>query len=79
MLVGTKLDLRKDPKTDHQTKHVTAEEVGRVAKEIGAVASLECSALANVGLDEAFHAACRAALDYIDRLERKKKRVCAVM
>jgi len=67
LLVGTKSDLRKDENTvkqlnSRQQSMVTIENAQRMAKEIGAVNFLECSALTQEGLKQVFDDAIRAAM-----------------
>jgi len=67
LLVGTKSDLRKDDNTikqlnSRQQSMVTIENAQRMAKEIGAVNFLECSALTQEGLKQVFDDAIRAAM-----------------
>jgi len=67
VLVGTKSDLRKDDNTikqlnSRQQSMVTIEAAQRMAKEIGAVNFLECSALTQEGLKQVFDDAIRAAM-----------------
>merc|ERR1712142_476311 len=67
LLVGTKSDLRKDENTIKQLNSrgqamVTVEAAQRMAKEIGAVNFLECSALTQEGLKQVFDDAIRAAM-----------------
>lgn len=54
---GTKKDLRQS-----QTDCVTQNEIKKMKKKIGAVKSLECSALTNEGLDAIFVEAVRATI-----------------
>lgn len=58
ILVGTKIDLRDSGKGDN----VTREQGAEMAKQIGAVAYLECSALTQEGLKQVFDVAVRTAL-----------------
>ncbi|KAL6052252.1 Ras-related C3 botulinum toxin substrate 2 [Balamuthia mandrillaris] len=67
LLVGTKVDLRDDPETlrmlaSKGLSPVSKEEGERMAKRIGAVAHLECSALTQQGLKQVFDEAIRAVL-----------------
>jgi len=67
LLVGTKSDLRKDQATidqltSRQQALVRVEDAQRMAKEIGAVNFLECSALTQEGLKQVFDDAIRAAM-----------------
>jgi len=77
VLVGTKSDLRKDDDTNKQLKSrnqamVTVESAHRMAKEIGAVSFLECSALTQEGLKQVFDDAIRAAMTTPKKPGRKK-------
>jgi small GTP-binding protein len=77
VLVGTKSDLRKDDSTVKQLasrnqKMVTVESAQRMAKEIGAVNFLECSALTQEGLKQVFDDAIRAAMTTPKKQNRKK-------
>jgi len=67
LLVGTKADLRDDPDvlsamSDKRTKPVSFEQGEALAKEIGAVQYLECSARTQKGLKGVFDEAIRIAL-----------------
>jgi len=77
VLVGTKSDLRKDESTNNQLasrnqKMVTVEQAQRMAKEIGAVNFLECSALTQEGLKQVFDDAIRAAMSTPKKQSGKK-------
>jgi len=66
LLVGTKSDLRKDDQTTKQLASrgqnlVNTEQANSMAKEVGAVKYLECSALTQEGLKQVFDDAIRAA------------------
>lgn len=58
ILVGTKTDLRGDD-SDHDGKFVSKMQGEQIAREVGAVKYLECSALAMKGLDVVFESAIR--------------------
>merc|ERR1712060_501959 len=67
LLVGTKSDLRTDDSTIKQLSSrgqamVTLESAQMMAKEIGAVKFLECSALTQEGLKQVFDDAIRAVM-----------------
>jgi len=77
LLVGTKSDLRKDDNTIKQLNSrqqimVTVEAAQRMAKEIGAVNFLECSALTQEGLKQVFDDAIRAAMSIPNKPTGKK-------
>jgi len=77
LLVGTKSDLRKDDNTikqlnSRQQSMVTIEAAQRMAKEIGAVNFLECSALTQEGLKQVFDDAIRAAMSKPTKAKGKK-------
>lgn len=68
VLVGTKLDVRQDEELVLRLKEKLVTPVSiadglRMQEEIGAVKYMECSALAQSGLDIIFDEAIRAALD----------------
>jgi len=77
LLVGTKSDLRKDDNTIKQLNSrnqamVTVIDAQRMAKEIGAVNFLECSALTQEGLKQVFDDAIRAAMSTPKKPKGKK-------
>jgi len=77
VLVGTKSDLRKDDSMAKQLAArnqamVTVESAQRMAKEIGAVSFLECSALTQEGLKQVFDDAIRAAMAGTKKPKKKK-------
>jgi len=81
LLVGTKSDLRKDENTikqlnSRQQSMVLVESAQRMAKEIGAVNFLECSALTQEGLKQVFDEAIRAAMS---KPSGKKKKQCEIL
>jgi len=81
LLVGTKTDLRKDDNTikqlnSRQQSMVTIESAQRMAKEIGAVNFLECSALTQEGLKQVFDDAIRAAMS---KPAKAKKKICNLL
>jgi len=59
ILVGTKSDLRKNKKKDEM---ISEEEGVAMAKDVGAVIYLECSAITQEGLHAVFEKAIRTAL-----------------
>jgi len=81
LLVGTKSDLRKDENTikqlnSRQQSMVEVESAQRMAKEIGAVNFLECSALTQEGLKQVFDEAIRAAMS---KPTGKKRKQCEIL
>jgi len=67
VLVGTKIDLRTNPAdiellAKSKQKPITREQGERAAKEYGAYAYIECSALTQENLKETFDTAILAAL-----------------
>jgi len=76
ILVGTKLDLREDPETLHKLEAkrqapITYEQGMQMAKEIGAVKYMECSALTQKGLKAVFDEAIRAVIAPPDKTKNK--------
>ncbi|TGJ68257.1 Rho GTPase protein rac1 [Orbilia oligospora] len=83
ILVGTKLDLRDDPKVlkslqDKKMAPIQFANGVSVAKEIGAVKYLECSALTQKGLKNVFDEAIRAVLMPAPKPKQKSK-VCTIL
>ncbi|KAL6060375.1 Rho GTPase protein rac1 [Balamuthia mandrillaris] len=69
VLVGTKLDLRKDPKTLENLEKlklspITTEQGIKLAESIGAFAYCECSAMTQEGLKNVFDEAARCFVAY---------------
>uniref|UniRef100_A0A8C7CN98 small monomeric GTPase n=3 Tax=Salmoninae TaxID=504568 RepID=A0A8C7CN98_ONCKI len=82
ILVGTKLDLRDDKDTIEKLKEkkltpITYPQGLAMAKEIGAVKYLECSALTQRGLKTVFDEAIRAVL--CPPPVKKRKRKCSLL
>ncbi|KAG9314447.1 hypothetical protein JVU11DRAFT_5244 [Chiua virens] len=83
VLVGTKLDLREDPATieklrDRRMQPIQYSQGVSMARDIGAVKYLECSALTQKGLKTVFDEAIRAVLNPPPKKE-KRGRGCVVM
>ncbi|XP_028923634.1 rho-related GTP-binding protein RhoG-like [Ornithorhynchus anatinus] len=77
LLVGTKSDLRRDSETVRRLKEqslapTTPQQGAALAKQVGAVRYLECSALAQDGVREVFAEAVRAVLDPPAKRSAKK-------
>lgn len=82
ILVGTKMDLRNDPEaqkkaTDEGKSFVTKEMGEKVAKNIHAVAYVECSARTQENLSAVFDTVLREGLKMKESL--KKKGDCIIM
>ena len=88
MLVGTKIDLREDKDTLESLKGEklpTLESGEAMAKDIGALSYLECSALTQEGLKKVFESAIRSVIvgtgeggDGVPQ-KRKKKGACSLL
>lgn len=81
-MVGTKLDLRDDRETIEKLREkkqapISCQQGLTMAKEVGAVKYVECSALTQKGLKQVFDEAIRAVL--CPRPKIKKRRVCRIM
>jgi small GTP-binding protein len=85
IVVGTKSDLRKDEATITRLSEkgmtmVTTEEGNKLAKEIGAVCYVECSALTQDGLKNVFDTAVRTVVSLGAKKPSKgKKAGCMIM
>ena len=82
ILVGTKLDLREDRETikklwDKRMAPITYQQGLSMAKDVGAVKYLECSALTTKGLKIVFDEAIRVVL--CPAPAPKQKRKCTVL
>ncbi|KAJ1500321.1 Rho GTPase protein rac1 [Coelomomyces lativittatus] len=82
ILVGTKLDLREDKNTvnklhDKKLIPITYSQGLAMAREIGAIKYLECSALTQKGLKTVFDEAIRAVL--CPQPQPKKNRNCLLL
>lgn len=83
VLVGTKLDLRDDKETTEKLREkklapLTYPQGLNMAKEIGAVKYLECSALTQKGLKTVFDEAIRAVL-CPSKPAKKKNKPCSIL
>jgi len=70
LLIGTKSDLRNDPQ--FQNSLVSDSQGQALAKDIGAVSYIECSALTQDNLKSVFDEAIKAALAAIKKKQKKK-------
>eukprot|EP00004_Rigifila_ramosa_P003187 TRINITY_DN13342_c0_g2_i1.p1 TRINITY_DN13342_c0_g2~~TRINITY_DN13342_c0_g2_i1.p1 ORF type:complete len:202 (-),score=38.04 TRINITY_DN13342_c0_g2_i1:116-700(-) len=83
VLVGTKVDLRDDAPTLASLRKRSLEPISeaqgrQLAKEIGATAYVECSALTQSNLRLLFDTAIRTAL-HLESIKQKKKVGCIVL
>ena len=81
ILVGNKKDLRDEEEVNVQLerfnqKPVTFEEGEEVARKIGAVCYIECSAKTREGVREVFEAATFASLQKRTNTRNKRKHYC---
>jgi cell division control protein 42 len=81
LIVGTQIDLRQDPavleKLTRQKQRPIAFDAGeRLARELGAVKYVECSALTQKGLKNVFDEAIVAALE---PPVKKKSKKCSIL
>lgn len=85
--MGTKLDLRDDPEAvsklaERKQTPITYSQGTAMARDIGAVKYLECSALTQKGLKNCFDEAIRAVLypQAVGKKDKsgKKKRKCSL-
>ncbi|KAM9511138.1 ras homolog gene family, member Gd isoform 1-T4 [Salvelinus alpinus] len=77
LLVGTKSDLRNDGETVKKLKEqglapITKQQGNSIAKQIGAMKYMECSALTQEGVREVFTEAVRAVLYPVTKKNAKK-------
>ncbi len=81
ILVGTKIDLRINPAdvellAKSKQKPITHEQGERAAKEYGAYAYIECSALTQKNLARVFDIAIRAGLGKYPKMKQRKRTQC---
>ena len=78
-LIGTKADLRTEPRSSLEVLEADAQ---RIAEQIGAVAYLECSSRADVGVVEIFKAVAQEIVSkkprklVVKKKKNKKKTMC---
>jgi len=82
ILVGTKSDLREDSETvqklrEKKLQPISEQQGMSLAKEIGAVKYLECSALTQTGLKNVFDETIRAVL--YPAPKKKAKKPCSIL
>merc|ERR1712127_542856 len=77
VLVGTKSDLRGDMSISPESPRVSTTAAQALAKDIGAVRELECSALTQEGLKTVFDEAIRAVDN--NKTVSQKKKGCAIL
>lgn len=80
VLVGTQLDLREDVQVlinlaQNQERPVGAEDGRQLARELGAAAFAECSALTQKNLKDAFDAAILASIQQMDSSNTQEQRL----
>lgn len=83
VLVGTKKDLREDADVlerlqERNLSPKTTDDGLALAKEVGAYAYLECSALTQEGLQDVFHTAVRSVIGSQAAKQTKKKASCSL-
>jgi small GTP-binding protein len=84
LLVGTQTDLRDDPEAvarlaEQQLAPLIPAEGHKLAKEIGAVKYLECSARLGVGVNKVFDEIAQIALQTQMARETERQEKCAMM
>ncbi|KAG1833907.1 small GTPase Rac1 [Suillus variegatus] len=84
VLVGTKLDLREDPATieklrDRRMQPIQYTQGVSMARDIGAVKYLECSALSQKGLKTVFDEVIRAVLNPPPKEKKRSGRGCVIV
>ena len=81
ILVGTKADLREDPKlsVEMADSFISQAEGEELATKTGACAYMECSALTQAGLKEVFDKAIRVAMDTRSAQAKPRKRKCVIV
>ncbi len=83
ILVGTKLDLREDRGTVEKLKKdklmpITPQQGHSLARQIGAVKYVECSALTREGVHTVFVEAVRA-VKVAPNMRKAKKKACVIL
>lgn len=85
ILVGTKIDLREDPDVKERLRErkqqpKTTLDGEELAKEVGANAYMECSALTQQGLQDVFHTAIRAVISSSgNKASNKRNKSCSLL
>ncbi|SCZ98231.1 BZ3500_MvSof-1268-A1-R1_Chr7-1g09065 [Microbotryum saponariae] len=83
ILVGTKLDLREDADTINKLRErrmapIAYQQAAQMARDIGAVRYLECSALTQKGLKTVFDEAIRCVLAPAATEKKRKPKACVI-
>ena len=84
LVVGTKTDLRGDQETisrlaEKKLAPLTSDQGHQLAKDIGAVKYMECSALTQAGLKDVFDEAIRAVINPKVDSKKSKKGGCSLL
>lgn len=84
ILVGTKVDMRQDSAAEAQLRArgspmVSSLEGDALAREVGAVRHLECSALTQVGLKQVFDEAIRVVLERHSQRKHARANKCLLL
>ena len=81
ILVATKADLRESPdwESKYKADSVSPEEGAAMAKKLGAVTFMECSALTQKGLKAIFDEAIRVGLQRQPERRKAKKKGCSIL
>ena len=84
VLVGTKLDLRKDIVTIERLKDqdqvpITYAQGLKLKKDIGAVKYVECSALTQEGVRGVFNEAVKAVLQPTEKPKTRRRKRCSIL
>lgn len=84
LIVGTQVDLRDDPSVreklaKQKMSPVTKEQGERMARELGAVKYVECSALTQYKLKDVFDEVCNLPMSSFCQLVDKKQAIVAAL
>jgi len=83
IVVGTKIDLREDDTVIQRLKSkgmtaLSSQQGEKIARDVGAIKYMECSALTQKGLKEVFDLAIQACL-FADELKKNGRRGCTLL